>query len=230
MAAQDAALPEAPETCAVYDFDSASACVAWSAVGGAAAYAVEMRAVDIGSDVWTALSTTLSACRVRKKGLDPGSAYEFRAAAVDSAGRVGARSGSCVVPVRSGAAQQAAPTVSCVDGESATVAWAGDGPGPYALQIADEAAPSWKLVATVGGTSARKKNLEGGRAYAFRVKPADGDAYAWSRASAPARIPRAAPCMARCFGASLVGRTGPARKTGAALAGKIVAVYASASW
>ena len=45
-----------------------------------------------------------------------------------------------------------------------------------------------------------------------------------------ALIPRAAPFMARCFGTDLVNRSGGTKTTGPSLAGKIVAVYASANW
>ena len=54
--------------------------------------------------------------------------------------------------------------------------------------------------------------------------------YEWSRASETALIPRAAPFMARCFGTDLVNKSGAKKTTGPSLAGKIVAVYASANW
>lgn len=234
MASQALAACAPPAACSIYDADAASACVMWSPSAGAASYAVEMRAA--GDEAWTTLSTTLKACKCRKKGLDASRAYEFRVAAVDAAGAVGEFSGIAKVASRADVAQQPAPVVSAVDGESVTVQWSG-GEGPYALQFAAEedlradATTPWRLAAaSVNGTVAKKKNLDGGKRYAFRVKPADAAGYEWSRASETALIPRAAPFMARCFGTDLVNRSGGTKTTGPSLAGKIVAVYASANW
>ena len=51
----------------------------------------------------------------------------------------------------------------------------------------------------------------------------------WSRASLSARVPVTAPLLRRVLGESLVDRSGRSRSVASALAGKIVAVYASAS-
>ena len=96
-----------------------------------------------------------------------------------------------------------------------------------------EAAPlasdsPWTLVATVSGARARKRNLAAG-AYAFRVRPADAAGYEWSP-GVTAKIPSCPPLFGRLFGASLVSARGAARSVAGALAGKLVAVYASASW
>ena len=223
-----------PAACAVYDSDATSACVMWSAAPRAASYAVQMR--EVGAEAWTTLSTTLKATKVRKNKLAPSTAYEFRVAAVDGGGAVGEYSGVAAVASREGVEQQPAPVVSGVDGEGVTVSWSG-GVGPYALQYAAEedlgqdSATPWKLAAaSVTGTAAKKRNLEGGKRYAFRVKPADAAGYDWSRASEAALIPRPAPFMSRCFGTDLVNRGGATKATGPSLAGKVVAVYASANW
>lgn len=189
-----------------------------------------------GEDDWKVLSTTLKALKVRKNKLEASKAYEFQVAGVDSSGVVGEYSSVATVASREGVSQQAAPTVSEADGESVLVKWSG-GQAPYALQYAaeedlkEDGGTPWKLAAcAVNGTQARKKNLEGGKRYAFRIKPADADSFSWSRASETALIPRPAPFFANCFGSSLVTRAGKTSSTGPSLAGKIVAVYASASW
>ena len=67
----------------VYDFDENSCMLVWSKCATAKAYTIQMRIVaeeDCGMPQWKTLSSTLSARRVRKNKLEPGTAYEFRVA------------------------------------------------------------------------------------------------------------------------------------------------------
>ncbi|KAH8054645.1 C2 domain-containing protein [Aureococcus anophagefferens] len=133
----------------------------------------------------------------------------------------------------------AAPVVFDADGDSATVTWSGGSP-PFALQYAladDEAALGvngggpWKLAAArINGHVARKKNLQSGKKYAWRVKESDAPNCAWSRACDESPIPVPHAFMPRVFGEFLADKGGAKRPTGIALAGKVVAVYAGASW
>mmetsp|Transcript_21572 Transcript_21572/g.66260 ORF Transcript_21572/g.66260 Transcript_21572/m.66260 type:complete len:248 (-) Transcript_21572:433-1176(-) len=247
MASHVGAATSAPAFCVVHDADESSCLVCWAPVAGAKTYELQMRRVDgayapdketAGADgfwmtlhtcEWTTLAGSLTSTRARKKGLDEDAAYEFRASV--SRRQSYAWSPVATLAPRAGMSRLAAPVVEAVDGDAATVAWTG-GEAPYALQVADEAdePPCWKLVATVAGTRARKKNLPPGGRVQFRVRPAEAAGWAWSPASAAAKVPRLAPFLGQLFGPSLVDAAGGARSTAAALAGKLVAVYASAAW
>ena len=153
-----------------------------------------------------------------------------------------------------------APSVFDADGVSATVKraaarafrapsrapttprrrrWSGGSP-PFSLQYAladDEAALGingggpWVLAAArINGHVAKKKNLKSGKRYSWRVKMSDAPNCAWSRASDEYQMPVPSPFMPRAFGEFLADKGGAQRPTGVALAGRIVAVLASASW
>ena len=107
----------------------------------------------------------------------------------------------------------------------AILTWEND--GSSALEMFDDG--RWTEIATVAGKAARKRHLECGRKYYFRVKPVSDD-YDWSLASDVVRIPRSAPIMATYFGPELQNYRGDLVNTVTSLAGRIVAVYASATW
>ena len=243
--------------CHVYDFDATSACLLWSTIAKAPCYTLQMRVVTEGGGFpqWKTLSASVKGQRVRKNKLDADTAYEFRVAAMvenattkstftlgtqqdKDALKAGAYSAPALLQKRSAPAL-AAPVVFDADGDSATVTWSGGSP-PFALQYAladDEAALGvngggpWKLAAArINGHVARKKNLQSGKKYAWRVKESDAPNCAWSRACDEAPIPVPHAFMPRVFGEFLADKGGAKRPTGIALAGKVVAVYAGASW
>ncbi|KAH8053814.1 C2 domain-containing protein [Aureococcus anophagefferens] len=203
--------------CHVYDFDATSACLLWSTIAKAPCYTLQMRVVTEGGGFpqWKTLSASVKGQRVRKNKLDADTAYEFRVAAM-----------------KRSAPALAAPVVFDADGDSATVTWSGGSP-PFALQYAladDEAALGvngggpWKLAAArINGHVARKKNLQSGKKYAWRVKESDAPNCAWSRACDESPIPVPHAFMPRVFGEFLADKGGAKRPTGIALAGKVVA-------
>jgi len=252
-----AAVKKGAPFCHVYDFDATSACLLWSTIAKAPCYTLQMRVVTEGGGFpqWKTLSASVKGQRVRKNKLDADKAYEFRVAAMvenvttkstftlgtqqdKDALKAGAYSAPALLQKRSAPAL-AAPVVFDADGDSATVTWSGGSP-PFALQYAladDEAALGvngggpWKLAAArINGHVARKKNLQSGKKYAWRVKESDAPNCAWSRACDESPIPVPHAFMPRVFGEFLADKGGAKRPTGIALAGKVVAVYAGASW
>ncbi|KAH8073795.1 hypothetical protein JL720_10868 [Aureococcus anophagefferens] len=83
-----------------------------------------------------------------------------------------------------------------------------------------DATTPWRLAAaSVNGTVAKKKNLDGGKRYAAPRSPLD---VRYSGRAPETALIRWRPFMARCFGTDLVNRSG-GTKTGPSLAGKIAA-------
>lgn len=199
----------------VFDRDSTSMCLRWSRVEGATKYRLEMRNPhDSSSSTYE-----LSGLTVRKKNLDASLEYEWRVSA-------NGLESETVVAGPTAKYQMNAPHVIDYDGASATVEWeevkAASG---YALQYLESSSSSWKLASdALSGTRARKKLSQG--TYFFRVKPTDGEEYEFSRASSAVVVPRKSTELEAMLGPALL----PRGKTSETLAGKIVALYASASW
>ncbi|KAJ8614045.1 hypothetical protein CTAYLR_005835 [Chrysophaeum taylorii] len=213
----------------VFEVDGSSVTLWWEGVAGAESYGVQMRLVG---EEFRTLSTTLGAPRVRKKGLEAGQRYEWRVACVANGGEVGEWS-EIVSAGPTEAHQMEPPRVSDYDGESATVHWLPrqtiggvPAPPPYALQIFEG---GWTLASeALQGDKVLKHHLEPGVTYHFRVKPVNAPNFEWSRASEGVTIPRPEPRMAQAFGPTLL-KGSKRLDTVNALAGKLVAVYASAS-
>ena len=115
-----------------------------------------------------------------------------------------------------------------------------EGAEAYLIEMRGQGKVRWREVGRVGGTSVKKKNLEGGKGYHFRVRPlGEGgevgteDEWAWSAWSDALTPPFLSPSLKRLLGGKLLigGREG-GREGGVEelLAGKVVGVYASAHW
>lgn len=220
----------------IFDRDATSVCLRWDEPeGGAQCYALQMRKQVDDGDFQT-LSKSVKVRKVRKGNLHSGALYEWRVAVCDG-DSVGAWSPTLVAgPIDPSVTHQMeAPRIADYDGESATVHWLPEttirgvrAPPPYALQYYED--DKWKLASDrLFGDRVLKHKLREGETYYFRIRPADAPNFEWSRASDPITVPRHSPTVASIFGPTLLSGT-KRLDTVNALAGKIVAVYASASW
>jgi len=173
---------------------------------------------------------------VRKKGLVPGTNYQFRIRAQTGApatwGEFSEVSPSVgVLPM--GTPRPASPSMYACDTQSITVQWSAlDGAEVYELQWRPEAPGSRWIVASdkLGSTATRKKNLVAGEGYMFRVRArVQGEWLAFS-APSPVLRPGLSPALTKLLGNSLQNAKGNAVATADVAAGKVVAVYFSAHW
>ena len=204
----------------VLDRDGGSVALWWRGVEGAECYEVEMRK---GQEEFVVLSSSVKGTTLRKKNLEKGIDYEFRVTAVKDGSKTDV-SDIVKTSVVDGP-QMGAPKCADYDGSSAVVTWNNED-GPYSLEMFEDG--EWSLVAgELKGLAARKRNLRHGRRYYFRVK---SNSRNWSLASEAVSLPKKAPMMASYFGEKILNQRGDFIDTMDALAGRIVAVYASASW
>mmetsp|Transcript_56477 Transcript_56477/g.134126 ORF Transcript_56477/g.134126 Transcript_56477/m.134126 type:complete len:333 (-) Transcript_56477:69-1067(-) len=220
-----------------HDAGSEDATVAWSAVAGAK-YNLELKE---GDGDFASVSDKLLGTLVRKKNLKPATPYTAR---VRSRLQDESSDWSNWSPevnfstLPNGQTRMDAPKLLTHDRESVTISWTPVvGATGYACAWRGEADSAWTDVkATLAGPAMRKKNLAPGTSYYFRVRPClpEGAAEdAFSPPSAPLTIaPPLSSYMAGIVGgegASLVTASGET-PTAAALGGKVIAIYASASW
>ena len=115
-----------------------------------------------------------------------------------------------------------------------------DGAEAYLIEMREQGKVRWREVGKVGGTSVKKKNLDGGKRYHFRVRPlgeggevGNEENWAWSSWSEALASPVLSLALKKLLGPKLLigGREG-GREGGVEelLAGKVVGVYASAHW
>ena len=129
-------------------------------------------------------------------------------------------------------------TLKAAEEGALTVAWeAAAGASAYELQLREAKERSWTTVSkALSGTAVRKKNLEPTGRYLFRVKPVAGPADVGSWAfSAPNTVefrpqPPSAPIFRDMLGPTLTDASGATYTLDQRLAGKVVALYFSASW
>jgi len=221
----------------VYDCDPESVTVEWESQSGALAFQLDWRLA--GSANWTTASDKLKGCQVRKKKLEPSKGYEFRVRVKSGAPAEWGSWSSVSEPMRVMGAQEpriAPPLLLSVDVESITVQWqAVPDVLNYELQWREEApGTSWITASSsLKSTATRKKNLEQGKGYLFRVKPQLGDG--WGLFSPPSAAMRPGKGVSAEL-VSLIGETtvvpgGQFVPTSASLCGSgLVALYFSAHW
>mmetsp|Transcript_31815 Transcript_31815/g.101902 ORF Transcript_31815/g.101902 Transcript_31815/m.101902 type:complete len:208 (+) Transcript_31815:52-675(+) len=202
----------------LFDRDESSVAVWWRPTAGATEYRLEM--MRRGGD-WEVLGRTRGTM-VRKKNLKRGETYAFRVVATSGEETPSGELSTCVAEGK----QLAAPRCLDFDGESAVLEFER---GPVTLEMFD-GEQGWTAVARVAGSHAKKKGLTPGRRYYFRAKPDDDEEYEFSRASDAIAIPRKAPKLETSFGPFLRNVRGDLVDTATTLAGRVVAVYAAASW
>uniref|UniRef100_A0A7S3JMQ7 Fibronectin type-III domain-containing protein n=1 Tax=Aureoumbra lagunensis TaxID=44058 RepID=A0A7S3JMQ7_9STRA len=235
----------------VFDRDEQSVCIRWAPIDGARRYALQMRvcmkSTQDKAEEFQTLSRSIKSTSARKNHLHD-ELYEFRVAAIteeDDDGDQGeipetAWSASLVTgpinPVQ--LTQMPPPRVFDFDAISATILWETLTPQghvprpPFALEMCTDQSRWQNVSSNLNGDRVRKKNLESGKSYYFRIKPViktlpECD---WSRASIPITIPEKSLAMASIFGDTLLNARSEALNTVDILAGKLIAVYASASW
>ena len=134
-----------------------------------------------------------------------------------------------------------APTQHASDSQSITVSWSPvDHASSYTVEYRNSVSPSgppceWAAIPPVKGTALRKKNLDASGQYYFRVLPCFEDApapgsWAFSPPSEAMSLSQLPPSTLNLLGPWLVDAEGKQVSTAAALAGRTVGIYASASW
>jgi len=215
-----------------FDADATYLTFAWAPNAKAARYAVQIRAV--GADEWA--DATVRGPVLKKKNLQPGTAYECRYRPRDGLDFVAEEWSAVSAPastLAAGAARPAAPTKAGGDAASLTVAWEQGSGMPYELQMLEWSEGggfgAWRsLSSALGNTSCRKKNLGSGATYLFRVRSAAAGS-PFSLASAPLTTSALAAGFKQMLGLTLCRADGSTVSTDT-LAGKVVAVYFSAHW
>jgi nucleoredoxin len=175
---------------------------------------------------------------VRKRNLSHSSSYRFRVRARDKVDWLPFQTSSLLNTLPTSVQRMAAPreevggAAGCV-----TLSWEPvEEAAAYAVHMREQGAVRWKEVGRVGGTSVKKKNLEAGKAYHFRIRPVGErveDVWVWSPWTEAMSPPSLPPVLRRMFGSRLAvgGGKESKREIGVeSLAGSVVGVYASAHW
>ena len=186
---------------------------------------------------WKTLSSTLKAVNVRKKNLKATSLYRFRYryCKEDFCSEWSLNSES-LCPLSPTARQMDAPSVAAQDSTSVTLKWKemkrAEG---YILRYRKNSEEGWTMTKMLSGQEVRKKNLEPGNVYYFSVTAVmpDNGTCDWSNSCSPVTLAEASlelsPFMKQLMPSTLLVKGGKT-STKDALAGKITAVYFSASW
>ncbi|EKU21455.1 tsa family domain-containing protein [Nannochloropsis gaditana CCMP526] len=187
---------------------------------------------------WCTLSASLKSNMVRKRNLSHSTPYRFRVRVRDKVDWLPFQTSSLLHTLSTFVQRMAAPrgevggAAGCV-----TLSWEPvEEAAAYAVHMREQGAVRWKEVGRVGGTSVKKKNLEAGKAYHFRVRPVGErveDVWVWSPWSEAMSPPSLPPVLRRMFGSRLaveVGKEGKKEIGVESLAGSVVGVYASAHW
>uniref|UniRef100_A0A7S1IM31 protein-disulfide reductase n=1 Tax=Eutreptiella gymnastica TaxID=73025 RepID=A0A7S1IM31_9EUGL len=219
-----------------YEAEVSCLTIGWLPVVNATKYEVQIKG---GPDTdWRTITSEFTSCLLRKKNLLPATTYQFRLRAQDSAGF-----GEWSAPTTDlqtlpeGTQQLEAPQLQSADGVSLTIKWEAvpDATG-YEVQFREQSKPEWTTaIASISSTAMRKKNLEERKAYLWRVKPSAPEAvstkWAFSRIGGPFQVPTVSSTCVQLFGTgeSLVTNMGHSVPLNT-LAGKVVAIYCSASW
>lgn len=181
---------------------------------------------------------TVKSNMVRKRNLSHSTPYRFRVRVRDKVDWLPFQTSSLLHTLSTFVQRMAAPrgevggAAGCV-----TLSWEPvEEAAAYAVHMREQGAVRWKEVGRVGGTSVKKKNLEAGKAYHFRVRPVGErveDVWVWSPWSEAMSPPSLPPVLRRMFGSRLAvegGKEGKREIGVESLAGSVVGVYASAHW
>jgi thiol-disulfide isomerase/thioredoxin len=219
----------------------ASACMLEFRAAGASVDGFELQMQSEGEGEWNNVGAKLLPTFIRKKNLVPGKEYKFRARAKISGGEMTPYSNVLAVKtldsepmsapiVRSAFAQQDGKFTLQIDwGQQA-------GATRYHVEMRERDGGQWQTLSDqLKGTSVRKKNLPSSPGYVFRVRALFEDKWSpWSLVSAPKAVGVVEASFKRLLGETLLQRdaaTGAVKQVSTdALAGKIVLLYASASW
>jgi len=193
----------------------------------------------------------------QKNGLTPGAAFDFRLRARDGVDWFPWSRVNTHATLATGTPRLPAVTLHKAESGALTVAWAAVDPEDYPasaktvyeLQIREAKAPQWMTVSkALAGPVARKRNLDPSGRYFFRVRPfwPENDASDDSGSSSSSGskewafsppneqefkpIPPANPRFKQLLGSQLVDARGKNCPLDEKLAGKVVALYFSASW
>ena len=136
----------------------------------------ELQFREFGAKHWSVSSDTIRTTTVRKKGLKPGTRYEFRVRA-RACGKEGTFSQSIAVRTESGIPSPPhIDNILEVKSTSVRITWSckecnGAAVRQYELQWRHVGSINWQTAsATLKGTDCRKKNLLSNRRYEFRVR------------------------------------------------------------
>ena len=233
----------------MYACDADSVTVQWAPCSddrGSLRYQLAHRESGGAEEAWTSAPKLVASCAA-KKALPGGREFEFRVRARDSVDYITDWSAPSE-PVYCPTAEEAcmicpAPEVVSTTRDSATLQWS---PGVrnasmyrLSIAVAGGGAPEWTEVSsTLGGTTVRKKNLDEGQSYIFRVQAQVDGRWAPpsppSAAVAPRDPPPVSDAVLRLVGPSLAMPDGGATSTAAALGGDgpggVIALYFSAKW
>ena len=225
----------------VVDVDGTSVTLKWPNVANS--FSLEMKTED---GEFTTLSSSLSINEVKKKNLLYSTKYYFRIKPqnMDITYELKGKD-ACIVLQDRDETRPTAPTLVKAEKDALTVQWDRSVATEYCLRYR-KAGESWTNISSaISGTSVRKKNLNG--TYFFAVAPRregdDGgdascntDIYEWSASSAPFSTIDKVPLNV-AFSQTLpkallrmVGESPSCISAEDALAGKVVAIYFSASW
>lgn len=216
-----------------YEATSTELVLRWPAVPTAVRYELQFRPTGSSDDDWTTVSATLSSCAARKRGLPPGSSFEWRVRGRDQVDWLQWSDPSEPLhTLAEGVARPHAPRLKDAGGSDVILTWA-DVPAAdrYELQWSDAADGRWQTTsAKLTGTQVRKKGLATGRLYEARLRAlVDGQWGPFSAPSAPLAVAPLADCWPRNMGPMLTNATGAVIPT-QVLAGGLVCLFAAASW
>ena len=231
------AVEEKGVTCV--DASETSLTLTWAPVAKAVKYELEWK--KEGADDWAKLGSKGFADPMppkQKNKLPSGTAFVFRVRARDTVDWFPWGPESTISTLAEGQPRLGPVTLKAAEEGALTVAWeAAAGASAYELQLREAKERSWTTVSkALSGTAVRKKNLEPTGRYLFRVKPVAGPADVGSWAfSAPNTVefrpqPPSAPIFRDMLGPTLTDASGATYTLDQRLAGKVVALYFSASW
>lgn len=225
------------------DSSDNSLTISWPEVPGSERYVLQYRE-DTSSDqiVFQTLSENMSTTQARKRNLDGGNGYIFRAGGIvngedEPARWVTHQEAFQVLSAEHEASRMAQPTIQPAGNQAAKVSWnAVDGAPGYGLQMREnKGGASWSVVAaSLSGTEVRKKNLTSKLGYMFRVRVAGSDG-AFSVASEVVVGGSLSEGIKRIFnmvedGKLLTNPTTPVPVTDVLAGKEFVLLYASAHW
>jgi hypothetical protein len=215
----------------LFDASEDSLTLSWPAVTRAVRYELQWRRADDSEDAWKSASDKITNLAVKKRGLEPDTAYMFRVRARDDVDWHEFGATECFTTLRDGTQRLAPPTLADASGADLLVTWRTVADSSrYEIQFWEDGS-GWRSASSkLKGSSVRKTNVEAGASYISRVRAlVDGVWTAFSPPSAPMSVPTVAPCWPQNLGSTLVtgqGRMLPVQR----LAGSLVCLFAAASW
>ncbi len=232
---------EALDSIDLLDSDDRSLTLTWKLNGNEGPYVLQMNDDDDNDDEknWQLLSNTLTSNSIKKKNLAQGKEYKFRIRSISSSDE-----GVWVVSSKFKLKTcMNAPIMKDRDSESLTLQWdVVEHAIGYRIRYRESGNTDWVEVGKVlTETSVRKKNLIFSKSYEFAVKPefsADTSTHydEFSHASSlmsPLEKVNLHPSFKGSLPSTLLVRenaTSVLKQTEDLLAGKVIAIYFSASW